>query len=102
MREVLHDVVTNGLSHEELERAKGAVRGALVLSQEDTGSRMSRIGKSELVYGEVLGFDAILQEVSKVSSNDIRQLAGEFLTKSPTLAVVGPFPRRANFEKALR
>ena len=102
MREVLHDVVTNGLSHEELERAKGAVRGALVLSQEDTGSRMSRIGKSELVYGEVLGFDAILQEISKVSSNDIRQLAGEFLTKSPTLAVVGPFPKRSTFEKALR
>ena len=102
MRDILDDVVTNGLTHEELERAKGAVRGALVLSQEDTGSRMSRIGKSELVYGEVLGFDTILQEISKVSSNDIRQLAGEFLTKSPTLAVVGPFPKRSIFEKVMR
>lgn len=102
MRDVLNDVVTNGLTHEELERAKGAVRGALVLSQEDTGSRMSRIGKSELVYGEVLGFDAILKEISQVSSNDIRQLAGEFLTKSPTLAVVGPFSKRSIFDKVLR
>ena len=102
MRDVLHDVAMNGLSHEEIDRAKGAVRGALVLSQEDTGSRMSRIGKSELVYGEVLGFDAILKKIADVSSHDIRELAGEFLTKSPTLAVVGPFTKRSSFEKVLR
>jgi predicted Zn-dependent peptidase len=47
----LFDVAENGLTPEEIERAKGAVSGALVLSQEDTGSRMTRIGKSELVYG---------------------------------------------------
>ena len=37
IREVLADVADNGMSHEEIERAKGAVRGALVLSQEDAG-----------------------------------------------------------------
>ncbi|MEY3736894.1 MAG: hypothetical protein RLZZ251_610, partial [Actinomycetota bacterium] len=102
IREVLHDVAMNGLTHEELTRAQGAVRGTLVLSQEDTGSRMSRIGKSELVYGEVLGFDQILTAVSDVTSSDIRALADEFLTKTPTLAVVGPFTKRSIFEKVIR
>ena len=102
IREVLHDVAMNGLTHEELTRAQGAVRGTLVLSQEDTGSRMSRIGKSELVYGEILGFDQILKEVSDVTSSQVRALAEEFLTASPTLAVVGPFTKRAPFEKAIR
>ena len=102
IREVLHDVANNGLTHEELTRAQGAVRGTLVLSQEDTGSRMSRIGKSELVYGEVLGFDQILKAVADVSSSDVRALADEFLTASPHLAVVGPFSKRAPFEKAVR
>ena len=46
IREVLADVVDNGMTHEEIERAKGAVRGSLVLSQEDSGSRMFRIGKN--------------------------------------------------------
>ena len=101
IREVLHDVADNGLTHEELERAQGAVSGSLVLSQEDTGSRMTRIGKSELVHGEVLGFDEILREISKVDSEQIRQLAGEFLTKSPTLAVVGPFAKESVFEKVM-
>ena len=102
IRDVLHDVASNGLTHEELTRAQGAVRGTLVLSQEDTGSRMSRIGKNELVYGEVLGFDQILKAVSDVTSSDVRSLADEFLTAKPTLAVVGPFSKRSVFEKVLR
>ena len=101
IREVLNDVAVNGLTHEELLRAQGAVKGSLVLSQEDTGSRMSRIGKSELVHGAIKGFDEILAEISKVSSSDIRELASEFLTKSPTLAIVGPFNKESVFEKVM-
>ncbi len=102
IRDVLHDVANNGLTHEELQRAQGAVRGALVLSQEDTGSRMSRIGKSELVYGQIMSFDEILKAVADVSSADIRGLANEILHSTPTLAVVGPFAKRSAFERILK
>ena len=102
IREVLADVVVNGMSHEEIERAKGAVRGSLVLSQEDSGSRMSRIGKNEIVYGQVMGFDEILKAISRVNPTDVREIASEFLTKSPTLALVGPFKSEAKFEKVLK
>jgi len=101
MRDVLADVVTHGLTHEEIERAKGAVRGSLVLSQEDTGSRMSRIGKNEIVYGQVMDFDDILKAISQVSSRDISEIASEFLVKTPTLALVGPFKNESKFEKVL-
>ena len=101
IREVLSDVADNGMTHEEIERAKGAVRGSLVLSQEDSGSRMSRIGKNEIVYGQVMDFDDILKAISRVSAEDIRQIAGEYLTKTPTLALVGPFKNPAKFEKVL-
>ena len=101
MRDVLADVVAHGLTHEEIERAKGAVRGSLVLSQEDTGSRMSRIGKNEIVYGQVMDFDDILKEISRVSAADISEIASEFLVKTPTLALVGPFKSESKFEKVL-
>ena len=101
MRDVLADVVTHGLTHEEIERAKGAVRGSLVLSQEDTGSRMSRIGKNEIVYGQVMDFDDILKAISQVNSRDISEIASEFLVKTPTLALVGPFKNESKFEKVL-
>ena len=101
IREVLADVAVNGMTHEEIERAKGAVRGSLVLSQEDSGSRMSRIGKNEIVYGEIMGFDAILKKIEGVNSEQIRKVASEILTQRPTLALVGPFKSEAPFEKVL-
>jgi predicted Zn-dependent peptidase len=101
IREVLADVAEHGMTHEEIERAKGAVRGSLVLSQEDSGSRMSRIGKNEIVYGQVMGFDEILQEIAGVSHDDVRKVASEFLTRTPTLALVGPFKNESIFEKVL-
>jgi predicted Zn-dependent peptidase len=101
IQEVLSDVATHGMSHEEVERAKGAVRGSLVLSQEDSASRMSRIGKNEIVYGQVMSFDYILKEIARVSVEDVRVIASEFLTKTPTLALVGPFKNEAKFEKVL-
>ena len=101
IQEVLSDVATHGMSHEEVERAKGAVRGSLVLSQEDSASRMSRIGKNEIVYGQVMSFDDILKEIARVSVEDVRVIASEFLAKTPTLALVGPFKNEAKFEKVL-
>ena len=101
IREVLLDVAEHGMTHEEIDRAKGAVRGSLVLSQEDSGSRMSRIGKNEIVYGHVMSFDDILKEISSVTHEDVRKVASEFLTKTPTLALVGPFKSESTFEKVL-
>ncbi len=101
IQSVLTDVAENGMTHEEIERAKGAVRGSLVLSQEDTGSRMSRIGKNEIVYGQVMDFDDILKAISRVSAEDIHSIASEFLVKTPTLALVGPFKNQSKFEKVL-
>ena len=102
IRSVLSDVSDNGMTHEEIERAKGAVRGSLVLSQEDSGSRMSRIGKNEIVYGQVMDFDDILKSIARVSTEDIREIASEFLVKTPTLALVGPFKNESKFEKVLQ
>ena len=96
------DVARNGLTHEEITRAKGAVSGSLVLSQEDTGSRMTRIGKSELVYGQVLSFDEILREIAQVTPEQIKEIARQILPVSPTLAVVGPFRSKSKFERLIK
>jgi predicted Zn-dependent peptidase len=101
IQSILFDISEKGLTHEEIERAKGAVSGALVLSQEDTGSRMTRIGKSELVYGQVLSFDEILREVANVTPEQITEIARKTLPTSPTLAVVGPFRSRSKFERLI-
>jgi predicted Zn-dependent peptidase len=79
------------LTDAEIERGKGQMRGGTVLGLEDVGSRMTRIGKSEIVYGEVIGMDELLARIDAVTPVDVAELAEELLGRSRCLAVVGPF-----------
>jgi len=91
-------VVEGGLSDAELARGKGQVRGSIVLSLEDPSSRMSRLGKSELVYPRLEPVDEVLAAIDSVSHDDIRAIAADILTRPKTLAVVGPFDDASTFQ----
>lgn len=93
----LDDVARHGLTPDEIRRGKGQVRGATVLGQEDTGSRMSRIAKSELLHEPLLAVDDVLRRVDAVGSDDIRAIAQDLLEGPRTLAVIGPFDEAAAF-----
>jgi predicted Zn-dependent peptidase len=84
-------LATDGITDAELERGVGQVCGGLVLGMEDTGSRMSRLGKAELVYGEYVGLDEALSRTRAVTADDVRQLARTLWERPHSLAVVGPF-----------
>jgi len=102
IQQILADVAKNGLTDEEINRAKGSVSGSLVLSQEDTGSRMNRIGKAELVSGKVLSFDEILKEISAVTPDQIIEIARQSIKVSPTLSIVGPLSSKSKFERLIK
>ncbi|WP_308169802.1 M16 family metallopeptidase [Acrocarpospora catenulata] len=90
-RDEVARVVAEGLTEEEIARGKGQMRGGLVLGLEDTGSRMSRIGKSELVYDRLMSVDEVLSRIEQVTSDDINQVAQAVLSRPMTLAVIGPY-----------
>ncbi len=91
VREELDAVARGGLDPAEIERGKGQMRGGIVLGLEDSGSRMTRLGKSELSYGDVLGVNELLARVEAVSPADVREVAQELLLRPRCLTVVGPF-----------
>jgi predicted Zn-dependent peptidase len=91
VRVQLDDVAANGLTDEEVRRSKGAMRGSLVLGLEDTGSRMSRLGKGELVHGELLSTDEVLRRIEAVTPDDVREVAADVLTRPLSLGALGPF-----------
>ena len=100
-REELDKVAAAGITFEELERGKGQLRGSMVLGLEDTGSRMSRIGKAELVYGEQLSVDDVLARIDSVTLDQVTEVAADVLSATPTLAVVGPFDEDRDFSRAV-
>jgi predicted Zn-dependent peptidase len=93
----LRRLAADGVPEEELIRAHGQLSGGLVLGLEDTGSRMSRLGKAELVHGEYLGLDESLERINVVTAADVQSLAGDLVSRPLTLAVVGPFDPERKF-----
>ncbi|MDQ1672442.1 MAG: hypothetical protein QOC98_1004 [Frankiaceae bacterium] len=90
-RQEMRAVAASGLTDDELTRAKGQSRGALVLNLEDPLSRMSRLGKSELVYGELPPLDELLARYDRVTADDVRAVAADVLGGPYVLGAVGPF-----------
>lgn len=87
----LEQVAEHGVSDTELRRVQGQLTGSLILALEDTESRMSRIGKNLLVRSDYRSVDDELAEISAVTADQVRAVAGRLLSGPRSAAVVGPF-----------
>src|SRR5690606_23633987 len=67
----LRRLVDEGVSEREVAVARDGVEGSTVLSLEDPGSRMSRLGASETVLGRVVPVDEYLAAVAAVTPEDV-------------------------------
>ncbi|HUG41444.1 MAG TPA: pitrilysin family protein [Longimicrobiales bacterium] len=91
IREELGRVAAEGLPAEELEDAKGQVKGQMVLGLESPGGRLYRLALQEL-YGEPYrGVDELTARIDAVTMDEIGEVAGEFLDPERWLTVrLGP------------
>mgnify|MGYP003339858924 CR=1 FL=1 len=95
VRAELADVAAGGLTREEFERAKGHTKGSIVLSLENPGSRMSRLGRTEISEAEPLTVTQLLRRFDDVTLRDAREAAERVLTRPLALTVLGPFSKGA-------
>ncbi len=91
IRAEIESVRAAGITEAELARAKGQLRGSLVLGLEDTSSRMSRLAKAELLSGELPSLSEVLRRIDTVTADQVHQLAEELFSHQLSLSVVGPF-----------
>ncbi len=90
VRGELAKVASDGISADELVRGKGQLRGGLVLGLEDSASRMSRLGRAELVHDELLSIDEVIAHIDAVTLEEVREIAADIFSRPEILAVVGP------------
>jgi predicted Zn-dependent peptidase len=80
--------------HAELRRAKDHLKGSLMLSLENTASRMSHLARQEIYFERHFGLDETLAGVERVTSEDVTRVAADLFANSSLAAtVVGPSPR---------
>ncbi|MDX1619853.1 MAG: pitrilysin family protein, partial [Nitriliruptorales bacterium] len=85
------DDLPDTLTAEEVERGKGSVKGSLVLALEDTGSRMTRLGRVVCTGAELREVDDILADIDAVDLDAVRAVARDVIDAPRALSVVGPY-----------
>ncbi|MEU7629148.1 pitrilysin family protein [Nocardia sp. NPDC049220] len=101
-RGVLEEVAAHGITDAECARAKGSLRGGLVLGLEDSASRMNRIGRSELSYGNHRSVSETLSRIDAVTTDEVSAIARTLLSRPVAASVAGPYKRTRDLPAAVR
>jgi len=82
--------IYEGVTEEEVQRTQQQIKASIYLGMESVMNRMSRLGKSLIMYGEVIPSEEVIEQILKVDKNDVQQFAGEILkTSLLSLAAIG-------------
>jgi predicted Zn-dependent peptidase len=80
---------TAGVTDEEMRRATGQLSGASALALEDSDTRMTRLGRSEITLGEFVDLDEALRRIALVTPAAVQDLAQELFARPLSIAAVG-------------
>jgi predicted Zn-dependent peptidase len=89
--EELRTIKREAIPEAELRRAKDHLKGSLMLSLENTASRMSHLARQEIYFDRHFGLDETLAGVQRVSSDDVQRVAADLFSNGSLAAtVLGP------------
>jgi len=100
--QVLESIAREGITESECRIAKGSLRGGLVLGLEDSSSRMSRLGRSELNYGKHRSIEHTLRQIDQVTLDEVNAVARRLLSQRYGAAVIGPYASKRSLPQQLR
>jgi predicted Zn-dependent peptidase len=89
--DVIAALAAEGITEHELAVAAGYLEGSLLLALEDSGSRMSRLGRGELSTTALLSVDEQVARIRAVTLDDVRAVVARVFGGERSLAAIGPF-----------
>lgn len=91
LKQQMDDFIDNGAAQEEITRTRQLVKSSMYLGLESVMNRMSRIGKSVLMYDQVMPIEDVLEKIFAVDQNMIKNLAQSLWQQQKvSLACIGP------------
>ena len=98
LKAFLHEVRAlkkDGVTADELARAKDHLKGNLMLSLESSSSRMNRLARQELRFGAFHSVDEMLGEIDRVRPDEVEALIHRVLDEEQLcLVTLGPVDKR--------
>ena len=84
------DLKENSITDEELRRAKDHLKGALLLSLESSGARMSNLARQYLYFGRFFSPEQMISGLEAVTRDEVRSVAADlFKAEAIAASVVG-------------
>ena len=79
-----------GVTEREMMRARGQLRGAMVLGGEDSLARMGRLGRAEVVTGRLRSMRENLRRLEAVTPEEVQEMAAWLVEQKRARILVGP------------
>ena len=91
--------VTDGVSEEEVARARAQLKASILMSLESTSSRCEQLAQQILTFGRPLGVPEIVAKIEAVDTAAVKAFAKQLAASRPTLASLGPIGKVERFER---
>ncbi|HLR60555.1 MAG TPA: pitrilysin family protein, partial [Pseudogracilibacillus sp.] len=79
-----------GITDSELKNSQEQLKGQIMLSLENTSSRMMRNGRNELLLGKHRSLDDIILDINSVDHVSIKDVSDQLFSKRPAIALIAP------------
>jgi len=79
LNEQLQDLLSNGVSAEEIERTQKLMKSSIYLSMESVMNRMSRLAKSMLMYDDIQPAEEVIEKIYAVTPEMVNHYAARKL-----------------------
>ncbi len=73
----LRRLKSEAISAAELQRNKDQLKTSLMLALESSSARMSALASQEMIWGEFITPDEVIEHINKVTAEDVQRLANE-------------------------
>jgi len=91
--------VLNGVSEDELLRARAQLKASILMSLESTSSRCEQLARQILVYNRPIPTAEVVEKVEAIDNAEIIRVARRLFSTTPTLAAIGPLAQVESYEK---
>ncbi|MEK7307181.1 MAG: pitrilysin family protein [Nitrospirota bacterium] len=91
----LSSIRRGGIGADEMRKTKNQLKGNLMLSMESTGTRMNKLAKDEIYFGQFFSLEDMISEIESVSKDQIRILAEEIFDPTGfSVTILGPLSKK--------
>ena len=91
--------VMNGITEDEMKRARAQMRAGLLMGLESTSSRAEQIARHTALFGRVIPIEELRARIDAVDADAVRRAARRVFASRPTFAALGPIGHVEPFER---